>query len=231
MTNYEFEKYYIWHWRSPSRPPKSGHWFITSNFYNIIDRNLIDENKLKDNLKKYLYLHTQNPKTETEEHEMFSNYYYQVLKEINYPNITKEIADKLADDCVYNDDKFNFYEDDKEVLEKLSKNYNLYIISNGWPSSFRVLKNKGLDTYFKGIIISSMYTTTKEETLFDIFLNKYKDVKEKESLYIDDREHILNKANEYGFHLLLMDRKNIYTDTKTKYKIINNMTDIIKHLK
>ena len=154
--------------------PKSGHWFITTNFWNILNKNLIDEEKLKISLKKYLYLQTQEPKTEKDEHEMFSNYYCNVLKDINYPNASLDIANKLADDCVYNDDKFIFFDDVYSILEELSKKYNLYIISNGWPSSFRVLKNKGIDKYFKGIIISSMYTTVKEENLFDIFINKYK---------------------------------------------------------
>lgn len=209
--------------------PKSGHWFITTNFWNIVDKNLVDQEKLKNSLKKHLYLQTQEPKTELEEHNMFSNYYYEVLKDTYYPNLTMEIANKIADDCVYNDDKFIFYEDDKDVLETLSKNYNLYIISNGWPSSFRVLKNKGLEKYFKGIIISSMHTTIKEEKLFNVFLDSYKNINPKESLYIDDRRHILDKANEYGFNLLLMDRKNIYTESN--FRIINNMNDIMEILK
>jgi putative hydrolase of the HAD superfamily len=190
--------------------PKSGHWFITTNFWNILNKNLIDEEKLKISLKKYLYLQTQEPKTEKDEHKMFSNYYCNVLKDINYPNASLDIANKLADDCVYNDDKFIFFDDVYSILEELSKKYNLYIISNGWPSSFRVLKNKGIDKYFKGIIISSMYTTVKEENLFDIFINKYKEVTPSESLYIDDRNHILQKAKEYGFNLLLMDRYKKY---------------------
>ena len=208
--------------------PKSGHWFITTNFWNIVDKNLVDEEKLKLSLKKYLYLHTQEPKIEKEEYEMFSNYYYNVLKDINYPKKGIDIANKLADDCVYNDDKFIFFDDDKPVLEKLSKNYNLYIISNGWPSSFRVLKNKGIDKYFRDIIISSMFTTTKEEKLFDIFIEKYKEVNPSESLYIDDRRHILQKAKEYGFNILLMDRHRIYSESD--FKTINNMNDILEVL-
>ena len=208
--------------------PKSGHWFITTNFWNILNKNLIDEEKLKISLKKYLYLQTQEPKTEKDEHKMFSNYYCNVLKDINYPNASLDIANKLADDCVYNDDKFIFFDDVYSILEELSKKYNLYIISNGWPSSFRVLKNKGIDKYFKGIIISSMYTTVKEENLFDIFINKYKEVTPSESLYIDDRNHILQKAKEYGFNLLLMDRYKKYE--KTQFEIVNNMNDILKIL-
>ncbi len=208
--------------------PKSGHWFITTNFWNILNKNLIDEEKLKISLKKYLYLQTQEPKTEKDEHKMFSNYYCNVLKDINYPNAILDIANKLADDCVYNDDKFIFFDDVYSILEELSKKYNLYIISNGWPSSFRVLKNKGIDKYFKGIIISSLYTTVKEENLFDIFINKYKEVTPSESLYIDDRNHILQKAKEYGFNLLLMDRYKKYE--KTQFEIVNNMNDILKIL-
>lgn len=38
--------------------PKSRDWFITTNFWNILDKNLIDEENLKMSLKKYLYLQT-----------------------------------------------------------------------------------------------------------------------------------------------------------------------------
>ncbi len=209
--------------------PKSGNWFITNNFFNIVDEKFIDINKLNDALKKYLYLQNQEPKTEKEEHTMFSNYYYEVLKELSYPNLTKEIVDKIADDCVYNDEKFIFYEDVKPILEELSKYYNLYIISNGWPSSIRVLKNKNIYKYFKEVYISSMYTSSKEENLFDIFLNIQNDVNPTESLYIDDRRHILDKANNYNFNLLLMDRKDKYTEYK--FPIIKNMNNIIDILK
>lgn len=208
--------------------PKSGNWFITNNFFNIIDKNLIDEEKLKGTLKKYLYLQTQEPKTEQEEHQMFSKYYFEVLTELNYPNLTKEIVDKIADDCVYNDEKFIFYEDVLPILEELSKSYNLYIISNGWPSSLRVLENKKITKYFTEIYISSFYTTTKEENLFNIFLKNQSEVEPSKSLYIDDRRHILDKASLYNFNLLLMDRKNKYSEYK--FPIIKNMNDISKIL-
>lgn len=208
--------------------PKTGNWFITNNFFNILDENLIDKERLNESLKKYLYLQTQEPKTEEEEHAMFSNYYYKVLEYLKYPNLSKEIVNKIADDCVYNDEKFIFYEDVKPILEELSKSYNLYIISNGWPSSLRVLKNKDIYNYFKKVYISSLYTTSKEENLFDIFLNNQQEVKTEESLYIDDRRHIIDKAKEYNFNLLLMDRNNQYQDYNIT--IIKNMNDIIKLL-
>lgn len=209
--------------------PKTGHWFITPNFFNIVDDSLIDKDKLNTSLKNNLHFQTQEPKNVEEEHMMFTNYYYQVLKEINYPGDKKMIAKKIADDCCYNDEKFIFYEDVSKALKEMAVNYNLYIISNGWPSSFRILKNKKLDKYFKDICISSMYTTTKEEKLFDIFLEKHSDIIPSESLYIDDRRHILDKANTYNFNLLLMDRKKKYSNYK--FQIVNTMKDIKDILK
>lgn len=73
-----------------------------------------------------------------------------------------------------------------------------------------------------------MYTTSKEEELFDIFLNNQLEVNPEESLYIDDRRHIIEKAKEYNFKLLLMDRNNKYQDYNIP--IIKDMNDIMKLL-
>ena len=73
-----------------------------------------------------------------------------------------------------------------------------------------------------------MFTTIKEEKLFDIFIEKYKDVNPSESLYVDDRRHILQKAKEYGFNLLLMDRYGKFSESD--FKTINNMNDFLEVL-
>ena len=75
-------------------------------------------------------------------------------------------------------------------------------------------------------ITYGIYTTTKEEKLFEAFINEYKNIIPNESLYIDDRRHILQKANEYNFKLLLMDRDCKYDNSE--FKIINNMNDILE---
>ena len=51
--------------------PKSGYWFITPNFWNIVNKDLINIEELKVSLKKYLSLQTQEPKIEKDEHKMF----------------------------------------------------------------------------------------------------------------------------------------------------------------
>ena len=61
----------------------------------------------------------------------------------------------------------------KNSIERLSKYYNLYIVSDAWPSPYRVLKNIGIDKYFKCIYISSAYSTEKKNNLFE-YLKKWK---------------------------------------------------------
>lgn len=208
--------------------PKTGHWFITPNFWNIIDKKFVDEINLKASLDKYSFLQTQKPKNEYEEYIMFSLYYYMVLKDINYPNITTDIASRLASDCVYNDEKLSFFSD-YTILKELSEKYNLYIISDSWPSSFRILKNMKIDKCFKEIIISSMFSTKKEEELFDKFLDKYPNVVPEESIYIDDNLNILKKAKNYNFNLLLMDRYNKHNSND--FISISNLDNLLDTLK
>ena len=210
--------------------PRTGHWFMTTNFWNIIALDK-ETNKdiIKETMKKYQYMLTQEPKTELEEYNMFSNFYYKVLEEINYNNLNKEIANQLASDCVYNDNKYLFYDDVDEEIKNLSKKYNLYMITDAWASSYRVLDNRNISKYFKNIMVSSIESKTKLEGLFEIFLEKNKNVAPQESIFIDDRSDILDKAKECGFNVLLMDRARKCMDNK--YNIIYELNDIEKVLK
>ena len=210
--------------------PRTGHWYMTTNFWKILDINE-ESNKdiIKEAMKKYQYILTQEPKTELEEYNMFVEFYYQVLREIDYNNLSKEIAGKLASDCVYNDDKYVFFDDVDTELRKLSEKYDLYMISDAWASSFRVLDNRNISKYFKSIMISAMESKTKREGLFEIFLEKHKNIVPQESIFIDDRKDILDKASECGFKVLLMDRNGESTDNK--YKVIHNLEEIDKLIK
>ena len=205
--------------------PKTGHWFITPNFWNILS---IEEkeniNLLKKTIQECKNLLTQDPKSELEEYNMYKKFFYQVLSKINYNNLNDNIVDSLARDSVYNDDKYKFFDDVIEELKYLSKKYNLYMITDAWPSSFRIFDNKNISIYFKNIMVSSIESKTKMNGLFEIFLKKNRKVNPQESIFIDDRKDILEKACQYGFNVLLMDRQKKYTDNK--YKIINTLNEI-----
>ena len=207
--------------------PRTGHWYITPNFWNIVDLDKeTNMDIIKDVMKKYQYMLTQEPKTELEEYNMFVEFYYKVLKEINYKNLNKEIAGELASDCVYNDDKYIFFDDVDAELQNLSNKYDLYMISDAWASSFRVLDNRNISKYFKSIMISAIESKIKTEGLFEIFLEKNKHIVPQESVFIDDRKEILDKARECGFNVLLMDRNGECKDNT--YKVIYELNEIEK---
>lgn len=206
--------------------PKTGHWFITDNFWNIIDKNLTGSSILIESLNKNICLLNQKPKNEQEEEQMFYDYYSKVLSDVHYPNLSKELVKNLAYDCCHNDDRYTFYDDVEEALKLLCDKYSLYIISNGWPSTLRVLKNKKIYKYFKATIISSMYSTLKEANLFEAFLELNPSVIPNETLYIDDRLDILQKANSLGFNTALMCRNKL-ENSKLNVEIVHNMNDVV----
>ena len=115
--------------------PKTGNWFITPNFYNIlgdIDLDII----LSTEAKCMHLLDERTINTEDEEFDMFCKYYEALLREMNYPDITTEKIRALAYDNVFNDEKIELFPDVEKILKVLSKDYDLYIISNAWPSTY-----------------------------------------------------------------------------------------------
>ena len=204
--------------------PKTKEWFIPPNYKKILGD--IDTNLFKENIDKNKFLlDERNINTEEQEFEMFSKFYYNVLKDFNYSNITTEIIQNLAYDCVYNDDKFVFYKEVKRELKNLSKEYDMYIISDAWPSTYRILKNYGIYDLFKNVYISSDLGFKKsDKMLFEIALENISsnDI----NYFIDDRFELLKISERYGFIPIIIDRN----DTKlTNYIEVRNLTQL-RHL-
>ena len=204
--------------------PKTKEWFIPPNYKKILGN--IDTNLFKKSIHKNIFLlDERNINTEEQEFEMFSKFYYNVLKDFNYSNITTEIIQNLAYDCVYNDDKFVFYKEVKRELKNLSKEYDMYIISDAWPSTYRILKNYGIYDLFKNVYISSDLGFKKsDKILFEIALENISsnDI----NYFIDDRFELLKISEKYGFIPIIIDRNN----TKlTNYIEVRNLTQL-RHL-
>ena len=201
--------------------PVTKNWFITPNFFNIVGT--INKQVIEDAIKNNLHLlDERNISTELEEYEMFCKFYMHVLQYIKYPNITTDIVNKLAYDCVYNDEKVKFYNEVKEELQKLSKKYTLYIISDTWPSTYRVLKNYGIYDLFTKVYISSELGCKKsDKTLFEIALEDID--KNDENYFIDDRYDLLRISEQYGFIPVIIDRDKNQT---TNYIEVETLTDL-----
>lgn len=197
--------------------PKSGNWFITPNFYNILGD--IDLDIVLSAESKCMHLLDERAiNTEDEEFDMFCKYYKALLREMNYPEITTEKIRALAYDNVFNNEKIELFPDVEKLLKTLSKDYDLYIISNAWPSTYRLLKHLGIYELFTGIFISSTSGFTKDDkTLFEIALTDI-DPDDK-NYFIDDRIDLVEMSLEYGFVPILIDRE--YDDETTYIKIHN----------
>ena len=192
----------------------------------ITDTSDIDTNLFKENIDKNKFLlDERNINTEEQEFEMFSKFYYNVLKDFNYSNITTEIIQNLAYDCVYNDDKFVFYKEVKRELKNLSKEYDMYIISDAWPSTYRILKTYGIYDLFKNVYISSDLGFKKsDKMLFEIALENISsnDI----NYFIDDRFELLKISERYGFIPIIIDRND---NELTNYIEVRNLTQL-RHL-
>lgn len=209
--------------------PVTKNWFITPNFFNIVGE--MDKELLTKAINKNKhFLDERNINTEDEEYDMFCKFYLKVLEDIKYRDISEKIITSLAYDCVYNDDKLVFYSDVKEELTLLSKEYNLYIISDAWPSTNRILKNYDIYNLFKKVYISSEHGyTKKDKTLFEIALEDI-DIND-ENFFIDDRLDLLEISEKFGFIPIIIDRDKNQETNYIEIEELKDLHDILKYYK
>jgi len=210
--------------------PKTGHWFIPPNFYQIVDSSKINSDSL---LFKYAMIRAikhlsknHNISSEREEFLLFKEFYSILLKKSRYPNIDDKILSALSEDAVYNDDKFVFFDDVDSSIKKLSKEYILGIVSGTWPSLERVFRSRGLRQYFSTFIMSSIYGEFHSKTnLLDIALKEI-NIKPCEAIFIDDSERNLVDAKKLGIIPIKINR---YNSKKSKYNFdeITTLEDIL----
>lgn len=145
---------------------------------------------------------------------------------MNYKNISSEIIQALAYDNVYNNDKIIFYPEVKKKLRDLSLKYNLYIISDAWPSTYRILKENDLLQLFKKVYISSELGFKKsDKVLFEIALE---DISiNDENYFIDDRLDLVDISKEFGFIPILIDRELNQKTSHIKIKDLNDLENIL----
>ncbi|HPF83537.1 MAG TPA: hypothetical protein PLV83_05190 [Bacilli bacterium] len=188
-------------------------WFITPNFWNIIDKDQIDLEKFYQAMKKYNYYLSLRMTNEQEEFKCFSKFYASVFEEINYYITLRQLV-AITSDWTFNDDKFLFYDNIKKELQHLCERYRLILLSDNWPSAERIMKNYDIYNKFIKIYISSVYGCEKRDgKFFDFPINEY-DLKG--NIFVDDNINNLEIAREKGLEPVLMDRTERNKDAKVK---------------
>lgn len=204
--------------------PATGDWFITPKFEEVIDMSLIDRDVLNEEFNKYNDIIGRKMMTQEEEYNSFFELYSLVLQEINYPKYNDDVVHEIAYNFTYESDKYTFYDYIKEELDGLRKKYKLILLTDNWPCVEKILDDKKLTKYFEKVYISSYYGTQKKDGIFFDYVVDDFNIKPHEALFIDDNEVNLERAEEKGIDVLLMDRDNEVTNSK--YKKICSLFDI-----
>ena len=223
--NKEEQKYLILDFGLVLGKPKTGNWFITPNFYEIIGKNKIDLKRLNVLFNKYNENISKKIITKEEEYKAFKEFYFNIMNELKIVKNPEEVSERLAEDFVYNEEKYIMYDDVYEFLERESQKYIIILLSDNWPCVYAILKKWGIDRFFTKIYISSEYPALKKDgLLFDYAINEFR-IKKNEAIFIDDNPELLEIADKKKLIPILMDRNNLHKDYST-YKRINNLQNI-----
>ena len=213
---------------------RSGHWYIPPNYAEIMVRYFIslpEEDRLDRAMEvglEYLNAHHYIV-TEREELNQFIQYYTIVLRECGMANLDPAAPYELALDMVFNDEKFVFFPDVFNELDKLTESgYRLGILSNTWPSLDRVFRRKNLREFFDPFIMSSAVGFFKPDArIFEYAINQT-GLAANEILFIDDFAENIDAAEKAGMKGLLIDR---YRDgEKQPADCIRDLTELYAYL-
>ncbi|MDR7855399.1 HAD-IA family hydrolase [Tissierella sp.] len=219
--------------------PRTGHWFITPDFFTYVDKKIFDDippSKVRMAFSKATeYISKQKSIVNLdEEYFHFKKYYdtfFSYLPELKLSNTNIENVTK---DLVFNPEKYEFYKDVYDAIPHLSKKYKLAVVSDAWPSLEEVFVKADLRDYFSSFIISSVLGTNKpEELMYKAAIDEL-GVSVEETVFIDDNIINCNGAKKLGINSFLMCREvNQYLYRKLtcrKYKVIHNLEKLEKLL-
>ncbi len=214
-------KYVVLDFGNVIATPATGHWDITPKFLELIDINKIDMDLFKEIRYKYKEILSEQVMTLEEEYDMFLRFYNGILSEFNY---SKKIAEEIAYDRTYRNDKYRLFDNIEEELSNLKSKYILLMLSDNWPCVIPYMKENNLYDYFDKLYVSSIYGVEKKDKVFFDYPIRDYNIKHGEALFIDDVESNLDVAKEKGFDVMLMNRGK--KKIKSKYKVISDLKNI-----
>ena len=221
--------------------PVTGHWFITPNFWEYVDKsvfNSLDKSKIASAFAEAdKYIVTQKlMTTKDEEYQHFIKFYEIFSSRLPELKLTSEAIKNIAKDLVFNPKKYLFYDDALEVVPKLKGKYKLAIVSDAWPSLLDVYNENHMTSYFDSIVISSFLGTSKPDSkMYNTALQEL-DIKPEEAIFIDDSLKNCMGAMEVGINTVLLCRnKQAYITEKIKsigkgYKVIKDLKQLYKFI-
>ena len=219
--------------------PVTGHWFITPNFWEYVNKDVfdsLDKSKIASAFAEAdKYIITQKlMTTKDEEYKHFIKFYEIFSLRLPELQLYSETIENIARDLVFNPKKYVFYDDALSVIPELKDKCKLAIVSDAWPSLLDVYEENNMTSYFDSIVISSFLGTSKPDSkMYNTALEEL-DVKPEEAIFIDDSLKNCIGAIEVGINAVLLCRnKQVYIREKIKsvgkkYRVINNLHQLYK---
>ena len=200
--------------------PKTGDWFITPLFLELIDMDKLKREDILKTMSNFSDILSRKAITLEEEYFIFYDFYKSTFDTLNY-SVSDEVLERLANDFTYTDHKYGFYKEIYEELDVLKDKYILLLLSDNWPCCKPIMDDRDLSKYFDKIYISSCYGTVKKNgDFFDILINEY-NIKPDDAYFVDDNESLLDIAKEKGLDVRQMDREGLVKSSK--YEIIHDL--------
>ena len=221
--------------------PVTGHWFITPNFWEYVDKAIfdsLDKNKIAFAFTEAdKYIVTQKTMTtKEEEYQHFVKFYEIFSLQLPELKLTADAIENIAKDLVFNPEKYVFYDDALLVVPKLKNKYKLAIVSDAWPSLLDVYKENNMISYFDSVVISSFIGTSKPHSkMYNTALQEL-NVKPEEAIFVDDSLKNCTGALAVGINTVLLCRnKQAFLREKIKsigkgYKVINDLNQLFQIL-
>ncbi|QSX05909.1 HAD-IA family hydrolase [Sedimentibacter sp. zth1] len=216
--------------------PRTGHWFITPNFFTKVDKKIFNQLSKKTKeafLKAGEYISKQFLiETEEDEYKHFLKFYRIFFENVPELNVNDEDIEYIAKDLVYNYDKYQFFKDVYDTLPILKNKYKLAVVSDAWPSLENVFIKAGFRDYFSSFVVSSLLGVAKPNHLmYETALNDLNILPE-EAIFIDDSVRNCDGAKKLGVKTYLICRELreyiYYKLTCRNHIVVRNLHSILK---
>ena len=227
--------------------PATGNWFITpktsellgqSNYKNAKHHIIKLKKAFSDAFVDITENHLMH--TEKEEIEQFAVFYTKIIEQMEWKipeNLTDQNGKKvintgewgklLACDLVENPDHVLLYEDSISMLNKMNENYQVYILSDNWPSLTSKMRRGKVDCLVEGTVISCDYGICKDDRkLFQEGIQEW-GINPEESIFADDNTINLENARLSGFTPLWMKRYNLDTKMSGDFPVVHDLQEIL----
>ena len=208
--------------------PASGDWMFTNRFLAEAGERLKERSgqAIESAREAGLRFLAENHLVTTVEAEtdQFYRYYTLISRELDL-GLSGEQRREIARDRACNMENYIPYPGIRDVLEKLSREYRLGVISDTWPSVDRQLEHLGISRYFSFRTYSCYVGVFKPDRRMYLDALGKSGVSAEETVFIDDSVRNLDGAAALGIFPILI-AANQAADTETNYLKIRDLREL-----